>query len=184
MSGRPTARPGTPATSASASESDRPASGRWGLRYYDIAGVRHRKSPFPSKSAALTYYRDVIEPGLRGDTPAAPELTLSELVELFLARHAVAVRPRTIATLRDRLGHATRAFGDEKLTDLERMSSELAGWQAQLPPRAGHGIASALRQTLDAAVRWELMARNPAKAAGSNPKPPPRRVRAIHPPGG
>lgn len=40
---------------------------RWGLRYYDPAGARRRKSPFPSKSAALAYYRDTIEPGLRDE---------------------------------------------------------------------------------------------------------------------
>jgi hypothetical protein len=45
--------------------------------------------------------------------------------------------------------------------------------------RAGHGIAQALRQVLDAAVRSERMTRNPAKAAGRNPKPPPRAVRAF-----
>ncbi len=89
------------------------APGKWGLRYYDRDSVRQRKSPFPTKSAALAHYRDIIEPQLRGDAPAAPDVTLADLVELFLARHAVAVRPRTIATLRDRLGHATRAFGDD-----------------------------------------------------------------------
>ena len=35
---------------------------RWGLRYYDADGKRRRKSPFPSKRAALAHYRDVIEP--------------------------------------------------------------------------------------------------------------------------
>jgi integrase len=65
------------------------------------------------------------------------------------------------------------------LRELERMPNEIAGWQAQLPPRAGHGIAQALRQVLDAAVRWEHIARNPAKLAGRNPKPPPRQVRAY-----
>ena len=79
---------------------------RWGLRYYDVDGTRRRKSPFPSKSAALTHYRDVIEPQLRGDPAALPELTLAELVELYLERHAVAVRGRTIAILRERLGYA------------------------------------------------------------------------------
>jgi hypothetical protein len=59
---------------------------RWGLRFYDAEGVRRRKSPFPSKSAALQYYRDVIEPELRGETPAAPDLTLAELVEVYLER--------------------------------------------------------------------------------------------------
>lgn len=153
--------------------------GRWGLRYYDAAGLRRRKSPFPSKSAALEHYRRVIEPQLRGEPAPAPELTLAEFVDVYLERHAPGVRPRTVTTLRDRLQHAVRAFGDVPLRELERMSDELASWQAQLPPRAGHGIVQALRQTLEAAVRWEHMKRNPAKQAGRNPKPPPRAVRAF-----
>src|SRR5215218_9291388 len=88
---------------------------RWGLRYYDAAGKRRRKSPFPSKSAALAHYRDVIEPELRGEAPARPELTLAELIEVYLERHAASVRPRTIVTLRERLVHATKAFGDVPL---------------------------------------------------------------------
>ena len=69
---------------------------RWGLRYYDAAGARRRKSPFPSKTAALAHYRDVIEPELRGEAPSLPELTLAEFVDLYLERHAATVRPRTI----------------------------------------------------------------------------------------
>jgi excisionase family DNA binding protein len=37
---------------------------------------RSRKSPFPTKSAALAHYREVIEPQLRGEHPATPDLTL------------------------------------------------------------------------------------------------------------
>ena len=158
---------------------DRLGPHRWGLRYRDANGVRHRKSPFPSKSAAMAHFRNTIEPELRGDPTPMPELTLAELVDLYLDRHAAVVRPRTIATLRDRLRHAIAAFGDVPLRDLERMTDEIAAWQAQLPPRAGHGIAQALRQVLDAAMRWERTGRNPAKAAGRNPKPPPRAVRAF-----
>jgi hypothetical protein len=84
------------------------SSGKWGLRYYDADGKRRRKTPFASKSAALKHYRDVIEPRLRGEPVPLPELTLAELVELYLERHATGVRPRTIATLRDRL---TRRIG-------------------------------------------------------------------------
>ena len=73
-------------------------------------------------------------------------LTLDELIDLDLERHAVHVRPRTIRTLEDRLRHARAAFGNEPLADLERMVDELAGRQATLPSRAGHGIAQALRQ--------------------------------------
>src|SRR4051794_14495228 len=97
----------------------------WGVRYYDRDGNRPRKSPFPTKSAALAYYRDIIEPQLRGERAPMPELTLAGLVEVYLERHAASVRPRTVATLRERLAHAVRAFGDVPLRDLERMAGEI-----------------------------------------------------------
>ena len=155
------------------------SAGKWGLRYYDAAGQRRRKSPFPSKSAALTHYRDVIEPQLRGEPAPMPELTLAELVELYLERHAAIVRPRTIVTLRERLAHATKAFGDVQLRELERMAGELATWQARLPERSRYGIVQALRQALGAAVRWGHMTTNPALLAGRNRQPAPRTVRVY-----
>jgi integrase len=155
------------------------APNRWGLRYYDVDGVRRRKSPFPTKSAALAHYRDVLEPMLRGEPAALPELTLAELVELYLERHAVNVRPRTIAVLRERLAYAVAAYGDVLLRQLERMSGELATWRTTLPPGSRYAVMGALRQALAAAVRWGHMTANPAKLAGRNPQPPPRTVRAY-----
>ncbi len=152
---------------------------RWGLRYYDADGKRRRKSPFPSRSAALTHYRDLIEPQLRGEPVPMPELTLGEFVPLYLERHAASVRPRTIQTLRERLQHAERAFGDVPLRNLERMTGEVASWQAKLPERSRYGIVQALRQMLEAAVRWGYMSRNPGKLAGPNRQPGPRPVRAF-----
>jgi integrase len=153
----------------------------WGLRYYDASGARRRKSPFPSKSAALTHYRDVIEPELRGEPAPMPELTLAELVEVYLERHAAGVRERTIWTLRVRLRYAVAAFGDVPLRDLERMSGEIAAWQARLPERSRYGLVQALRQALEAGCRWGYMSRNPAKLAGRNRQPTPRAVRAFTP---
>lgn len=155
------------------------APNRWGLRYYDRDGTRRRKSPFASKSAALTHYREHVEPMLRGEPAPLPELTLSGLVELYLERHAASVRPRTIITLRERLVYAVSAFGDVPLRDLERMSGELATWQARLPERSRYGIVQALRQALGAAVRWGYMTRNPALLAGRNRQPTPRTVRTF-----
>jgi integrase len=152
---------------------------RWGLRYYDADGVRRRRSPFPSKSAALAHFRDVIEPQLRGDPAPMPELTLAELVRVYLERHGAVVCPRTIATLRERLRHAVAAYGDVPLRELERMASEIAGWRARQPHRVAHHRAGAVRQVLDAAVRWGYMGVNPAKVAGRIPKPAPRPVRAF-----
>jgi integrase len=164
---------------------------RWGLRYYDENGVRRRKSPFPSKSAALAHYRELIEPRLRGESEPLPELTFAEFVPIYLERHAAGVRPRTITTLRERLGHrrhlahddecrcATCAFGEVPLSELERMSGEIASWQGTLPERWRHDVMQALRQALEAAVRWGHMSCNPGKLAGRNPQPPPRPVRAY-----
>jgi len=151
----------------------------WGLRYYDAVGKRRRKSPFPSRSAALKHYRDVIEPQLRGDVVALPELTLAEFVDVYLERHAVAVRGRTIAILRERLGYAVRDYGDVPLKSLERMSGELASWSATLSQGSRYGIVQSLRQTLEAAVRWGHIQRNPAKLAGRNRQPAPRTVRVY-----
>lgn len=59
------------------------------------------------------------------------------------------------------------------------MAGELADWQAALPARSRYGIVQALRQALEAAVRWSYMSRNPAKLLGPNPQPAPRPVRAF-----
>jgi integrase len=152
---------------------------RWGLRWYDANGKRHRKSPFPSRSAALAYFRDVIEPELRGDPAPVPEITLAELVPVFLERHAVGVRPRTIDALHWRLGIAIQAFGDVPLRDLERMTGEIAAWQTKLPERSRFAIVAALRQALGAAQRWGYTTTNPAVLAGGNRQPSPRIVRAF-----
>ena len=152
---------------------------RWGIRYYGPDGKRHKQSPFPSKSAAFAWFRDIIEPQLRGEAAPVPDLTLAAFVPLYLERHGASVRPRTIATLSERLRAATRAFGDVPLRDLARMADEVAGWAAKQPPGARYGRVSALRQTLDAAVSWRYMDANPAKLAGRNRQPAPRTVRAF-----
>lgn len=152
---------------------------RWGLRYRDNDGVRHRVSPFQSKSAALNHYREFIEPQLRGEPAPKPELTLTEFVALYLERHAADVRPRTIATLRERLRHAERRFGTVPLREFERMTDEVAAWQAKQPSGVRYGRVGALRQCLGAAVRWGYITRNPAVLAGKNRQPAPRVVRAF-----
>lgn len=152
---------------------------RWGLRYYDTDGTRRRKSPFPSKSAALAHYRTMIEPQLRGEPAPTPALTLSAFVPLYLERHAATVRPRTVETLTERLAHAQAAFGAVPLRELERMSGEIATWRAQQPARVQYARMGALRQCLGAAVRWGYMAANPAALAGRNRQPPPRNIRVY-----
>lgn len=94
-----------------------------------------------------------------------------------MERHAANVRPRTIATLRERLSHAERAFGDVPLRDLARMGDDIAAWQARQPAGVRNGRLGALRQTLAAGVRWGYVGANPTAAAGRNRQPAPRTVR-------
>ena len=154
---------------------------RWGLRYYDADGARRRKSPFPSKSAALAHYRDVIEPELRGEPAPLPELTLAELVDALpgAPRRQRCGRARS-TTLRERLGYAiarVRRRAAARPRADERRDRRLAGHAA----RAVAATASCRRsgRRSSAAVRWGYIGRNPAKLAGRNPQPPPRPVRAY-----
>jgi integrase len=151
-------------------------SGRYQLRYYDSDGERQTGGSFETRSAAFKHYRDVIEPQLRGQ---APELTLAELANRYLARHAAIRSPRTIRSLRERLRRPIEAYGDLPLHELERMSGELADFRATLPERYAHAVMGALRQVFAAAVRWGYMSANPAALAGENPTPPPREVRVY-----
>lgn len=152
--------------------------GKWGLRFYDRDGVRRRKSPFPTKSAALAHYREVIEPEVRGESRPA-DYTLAEFVPVFLERHGADVRERTIETLRERLAVAKRRFGSVRLRELEAMTGEMATWYAELPERSRFAYMAALRQALGAAVRWHLMGSNPAVIAVKNRQPPPRTIRTY-----
>jgi integrase len=158
---------------------DRIGPGRYRLRYYDRDGKRHAKQPFSSKSAAWAWFREHVEPELRGHPAPLPELTLSAFVTLYLERHAADVRARTIHTLTERLRHAEHRFGDMPLRELERMPDQIAAWRAQQPDGVRYGRTGALRQLLEAAVRWGYITRNPAKLAGRNRQPAPRTVRAF-----
>jgi hypothetical protein len=122
-----------------------PPSGKKQLRYYDNDGQRQSGGVFATRSEAWKHYSNVIDPKLNGLEPK-PNLTLAELVDLYLERHAAVVRGRTIGILQERLAYATRDYGTVPLAEFERMSGELADWQVKLPERSRYGIVSALRQ--------------------------------------
>jgi len=151
----------------------------YGIRWPE-AGRRPHRAGFATKTEARRWFSENVTPRLdRGEPGIARELTLGEFVELYLERHAATVRARTILELRKRLKYARAPFGDVPLRDLERMSGEIAGWRTRLPERSQYGVVQALRQTLEAGVRWGYLTRNPARLAGRNPQPPPRTVRVY-----
>ena len=76
-------------------------SGLWQLRYFvgeDKQRKRRSGGVFKTETQALRHYRDVIEPELNGRPVPRRDLTYSGLVELFLERHAIVAKPRTIAS--------------------------------------------------------------------------------------
>jgi integrase len=156
-------------------------SGAVGIRYRDAAGQLRRKSPFSNRTAARDWFREQVAPELRGEAPSMPATTLSEFIETYLMRHSANVRPRTIATLRERLRHAVRDFGDVPLHELERMTDEVAAWQSRQPDRVRYARLAALRQVFAAAQRWGYVTRNPAQLVGRNRQPSPRAVRVFTP---
>jgi hypothetical protein len=94
-------------------------------------------------------------------------LTLSELVETYLAQHDV--QPVTIKKLRWLLNKAIAVFGERRIGELT--SQEIAAWRMTLA--AGHRFEAtqALRQVLHRAVAWGMIEGNPAKVGVDNPTP-------------
>lgn len=154
-------------------------SGKWRLRYYDGKGVRHSGGAFPTKSAAHAHYRDIVKPELDGRPIARRDLTLQELADVFLDRHGKVASDRTIRTLRGRLSRPLEEFGTVRLDEFERMADDVAGFASRLPDRYRYSVVSALRQAVEAGIRWGYLTKNPAKLAGRNPQPPPRGARVY-----
>jgi integrase len=150
----------------------------WGIRWLEHSHRRHR-SGFQTKRDARQWFEDEVRPRLRGRRRASSTMTLRDFAYSWLRAHAADVEPSTITTLRCRLAHALHTFGDVPLADLERQALEIAAWRAGLPDRLRYPATSALRQALEAAIRWELISENPAKKAGKNPQPKAREVRPL-----
>jgi hypothetical protein len=106
--------------------------------------------PSATKTEAWNHYRDVVEPELQGRSVARRDLTLSELVDVFLDHHGKVRSPRTVRTLRERMKRPLDQFGDVPLVELERMTDEVADFIGHLPDRWRHPVVLAFRQTLDA----------------------------------
>lgn len=153
-------------------------SASYGIRWREH-GKRKYRSGFETKREARQWFEDEVRPRLRGRRRASSTMTLREFVDAWLRAHAADVEPSTIRTLRHRLAHALDEFGDVPLAELERQALEVAAWRAGLPERLRYPATSALRQALEAAIRWELMSENPAKKAGRNPQPKAREVRPL-----
>ncbi len=140
----------------------------WAYRYW-LAGRgsrRIQRGGFASEhdaAAALEHELDRV----RRERRIPRSLTLSELVETYLAQHDV--QPVTIDKLRWLLSKAIAVFGDRRAGELT--SQEIAAWRMTLSPGYRFEATQALRQVLHRALVWGMIDINPAKVGVDNPTP-------------
>jgi integrase len=142
---------------------------RWQARWYDETGTRKSQGGFDTKTAAREWVDNRAKEVLalrRGDLVAPSErLTVTQLAERFLELHDV--DPATTRTLKARLKHATKAFGDRRPDELSRL--DLEAWRKGLSPGVRHYAFRAFRQVLSWAVARNVATRNPSEGI-RNPK--------------
>jgi integrase len=140
----------------------------YGIRWPED-GRRPQKTGFRTKTAAREWFTENVAPRLDRGTPS-PDITYDAFCGLFLARWGATVAPRTVATVRERLAPSRAVFGAWPLRDLEHAAGDVARWGATLGT-SRYRLMLAMRQCLNAAVRWRYLTRNPAVDAGPNPEP-------------
>jgi integrase len=148
----------------------RQASGLWAIRYYDAHGGRPQKTGFRTKGEA----REALEEALRRvrlGPVFRPNATLRELADAYLEQYEAA--PATVRWLRYNLKASTSRFGDRPIGDLS--AQQVGTWRKGLPQGRRHDAHRALRQVLEAGVRWKWIEENPA-AHVKNPAPKPGEI--------
>jgi integrase len=95
----------------------------------------------------------------------AATLTLGEWVEEYLDAHQG--ERVTVAKLRWLLRKATAELGGVRLADLS--PEQVCAWRLTVPEGHRFEATQALRQVLNRAVAWKLLAENPAKRGVPNP---------------
>ena len=150
----------------------RKPSGMWAIRYRDATGSRRQTTGFRTKAEA----REALEEALRRVRLGPlhrPDVTLRGLVDAYVDQYDAA--PSTVAWLKDNTRPALERFGDEPIGALT--VERVATWRAAVPEGKRYRSHRALRQVLQAAVRWRWLEDNPAIHV-KNPEPRPGE---IHP---
>ena len=150
--------------------------GSWAFRLYEADGTRRQCGRFATRSEALEGLDDALRVVRLGPDAVARRrrVTLAELVDEYLEQHIA--EANTIETLRQRLRHATEAFGKQPVDRLT--VREIAAWRKRLPERSAWHIQKALRQLLHHAVAVKLLDANPARDV-PNPELKRHEVRAF-----
>jgi integrase len=143
----------------------RAPAGTWAIRFYDATGQRRQRNGFRTRGEA----RAALEEALRRVRLGAlfrPHITVRELADAYLEQYEAA--PSSVAWLRYNLDTACKQLGGERIGELS--AQHVGAWRASLPEARRHPAHRALRQVLEAAVRWKWIEENPA-ALVKNPAP-------------
>jgi integrase len=147
----------------------------WAIRWPENGRVP-QQGGFATKTEARQWFDEHVAPRLRRPGPSA-DITLDAFCGLFLDRWTPGKAPRTVASMVERLGPARDRFGSWRLAELEHAVGDVAAWRQALPTEhARYRHTRALRQVLNAAVRWRYLQRNPAADIGPNHQPRPREL--------
>jgi integrase len=150
----------------------RQPSGLWAIRYRDGHGNRPQLTGYRTKAEARAVLEELLRQVRLGPLHR-PQVTLRQLTEAFLEQHEAA--PSTLVFIRDNMRPALEAFGDEPIGTLK--VHQIGAWRASLAAGKRYRSHRALRQVLQAAVRWKWIEDN-AAALVKNPSPKPGE---IHP---
>jgi integrase len=144
--------------------------GTYGIRWYDEHGRRRFKSGFRTKTDARAWFGEEVKPRLRIGAPD-PSITFDDFCDLYLERWGATVAKRTKETLTERLVASRDRFGDWTLRELEGAAGDVAKWRAGLTDTSRYRLTLAMRQALNAGVRWRYLRTNPVADSGANPQP-------------
>jgi integrase len=148
----------------------RTANGLWAIRWRDSVGRRPQRTGFRTKGEA----RGALEEELRRVRLGPlhrPNITLKDMVDAYVDQYDAA--PSTIAWLRDNVRPAIDAWGARPIGSLT--VPEIGAWRQALPEGKRYRSHRALRQVLQAAVRWRWIEDNPAVHV-KNPEPRPGEI--------
>lgn len=165
------------------------ANGQWRarLRLGVVDGVRKvREGRFPSQRAAVAALRRWLAERDAGLPPGDGRLRVDAFLERWLESARPRLRPRTVASydlairrVRPDLGH--RLLTQLSPADLQRCYARLLARGLRGRPLARRSVQqvhTVLHTAFRQAVRWGLLARNPADAAVP-PRPERRAVRTL-----
>jgi integrase len=144
----------------------------WAIRYRDAHGRRPQETGFRTKGEARLALEEALR-RVRLGPLHRPTVTLRELTDAYIKQHEAA--PSTLVWIRENMRPALDRFGEQPIGALT--VPEIAAWRASLPAGKRYRSHRALRQVLQAALRWRWIEDNPA-ALVKNPAPRPGE---IHP---